>query len=38
MQHDTSGQSLDLIVGDLEMDIPAGDSAAVSTCHRIYCI
>ncbi|GAA4639448.1 hypothetical protein GCM10023196_101120 [Actinoallomurus vinaceus] len=40
MQHDTvgSGQALDLVVGDLEKDIPAGESAAVSSCHRIYCI
>ncbi|GAB3985484.1 hypothetical protein GCM10029978_098440 [Actinoallomurus acanthiterrae] len=41
MQHDTigSGQALDLIVGDLEKDIPTGDSAVVSTCFRTeYCI
>ncbi|GAB3985487.1 hypothetical protein GCM10029978_098450 [Actinoallomurus acanthiterrae] len=42
MQHDTvlagSEQALDLVVGDLEKDIPTGDSAAISTCHRIYCI
>ncbi|GAA4639450.1 hypothetical protein GCM10023196_101130 [Actinoallomurus vinaceus] len=43
MQHDTilagSDQALDLIVGDLEKDIPARDSAVTSSCFRtIYCI
>lgn len=34
----SSEEELDLVIGELEQEIPARTSAAASTCIKIYCV
>jgi hypothetical protein len=34
----TTEEEFDLVIGELEQEIPARSGAAVGTCMRIYCV